>query len=93
MTISSQFQSQSVARRSISTLLNLSTSKRSFMILWNPDCIQRADWFVHISVMGVSLVYFSLATPEGSYEDETARLMGVADTIKGMTFAEYAKSL
>jgi hypothetical protein len=47
---------------SLKTLLNLSTSKRSLMILWNPEEIHRQDWFVHVSFFGLSLVYFSLTT-------------------------------
>ena len=52
---------------SLKTLLNLSTSKRSLMLLWNPEEIHREFWFVHISVFGLSLVYFSLTTETDSY--------------------------
>lgn len=44
----------------ISTLLNLATSKRALMILWNPAHVQREYWNLHLNVFGVSLVYFSL---------------------------------
>lgn len=58
MTISQKTRTQSA----IKTLLNLSTAKRSLMLLWNPDEIQRDFWFVHVSFFGMSLVYFSLTT-------------------------------
>ena len=46
----------------IKTLCNLASSKRAFMILWNPDEIHRDYWFVHVYLFGLSLVYFSLTT-------------------------------
>ena len=58
MTISQKTRTQV----SIKTLLNLSSSKRTIMLLWNPEEISRADWFVHVSFFGVSLVYFSLSS-------------------------------
>lgn len=53
---------KTTTNQAIETLFNLSTRKRTFMVLWNPDEIRRDDWYVHIFVFGVSLVYFSLNT-------------------------------
>jgi hypothetical protein len=50
----------------IKTLLNLSTSKRTFMVLRNPEMIDNADWFFHVHFAGMSLVYFSLTTETAS---------------------------
>ena len=58
MTISNQLNTTAA----ISTLLNLSTRKRTLMILLNPAETHKEDWFVHIHVFGVSFVYFSLTT-------------------------------
>lgn len=67
MTISHKFD----AKRCIKTLLNLSTRKRSFMVLWNPDQIQREFWDKHLSVFGLSLVYFSLDSDMVTFDIET----------------------
>ena len=50
MTISTQTRPNQV----IKTVLNLSTRKRSFMVLLNPERIFRDDWNVEFGVFGVS---------------------------------------
>lgn len=79
MTLSNRIRTQS----SIKTLINLSTSKRTFMVLSNPDEIHKDDWYVHVSIFGVSFVYFSLNTPVACYEDEFLRCIGWPNTVAG----------
>jgi len=56
MTISKRFNPAA----NLKTICNLATSKRAFMILWNPDCVQREFWQFHSCYFGFSFVYFSL---------------------------------
>lgn len=60
MTISHQTRANQVIKTTVRTLLNLSTRKRSFMVLLNPDSIIRADWNTSVNVAGFSFVYLSL---------------------------------
>jgi hypothetical protein len=67
----------------IKTLLNLSTSKRSFMILSNPQRVENENWYTHLHLFGISFIYFSVDTPSADYADEYTRSIGWVNTING----------